>query len=445
MNNPFAKLFMREASTDAPQTEGKSSAQGGSFASQAVQVRTDEGALHVSPWYRAGEVLSKTMAQMALEYQKKNDYAHGNHYELDLRGDEAKHMNYLFNLRPNPTMSAEQWLTQMTLARLHEGNGVSYIERDRVTDEIRYIWMCTTASVSFTKSGLKYTVSYNSPYGPITKTNVDAEDVIHWRNTFSKDGGLTGISTLHYAEMALSTAATNDKQAKDIAAKGGKMKLLLQEDTSSASFGLKKLNKQQKDKQRDDLQNALNEGKDVLLMSGLMDSKIISQDAQQMQLLQNRQHDTRVVAQFTGVPLVLLMDYSNNTYKAPEQAMQAFLQHTIAPMAKSLEQELTEKIVGEKGYPTHVLKFNEESLMRLDPVGRANIAKTMLETGIKCVDELRNDFGLPVLPDGIGQRHLVSTNLQPLDDLRVAGKTLEPVNYTVPAPAATKGEEGDEQ
>lgn len=415
--NQFFNIFKREA-VPTPSDEGKSpTAQGGSFSSQAVVVKTAENALHVSPWYRAGEVLSKTMAQMVLEYQKKNDKAHGNHFEQDVRSSEAKHLNYIFQMQPNPTMTAEQWLTQMTLERMHEGNAVSWIERDKLTDEVKHIWMCTSAYLSFSKDGLIYTLTYNSPYGPVTKSGVPAEDVIHWRNTYSNDGGLTGISNLHFAEQALSTAATNNKQAKEIAAKGGKLKLLLTEDKSNSTFGLKKLNKDQQNKQRDNLQDALNEGKDVLLMSGLMDSKVISQDATQMQLLQNRQHDTQVVAQFTGVPLVLLMDYTNNTYKAPEQAMQAFLQHTIAPMARSLEQELTSKIIGEYGYPSHRFKFNDDALMRLDPMGRARLAEFDLKNGTKCVNELRAERDLPAIEGG--DNHFISTNLQMVEHPKV--------------------------
>lgn len=443
MDNFFTtmRFLKREASCD-PASEGKSphSAQGGSFAAQAVTVNNADVALRVSPWYRAADVLAKTMAQMVLEFQKKNNDKHGGNYDVDMSSKEAKHLNYLFQMRPNPTMTAAQWLTMMTLARMNEGNGVSFIERDRITDEIRYIWMCESASLYFTAKGIRYNVTYNDGRGIQMRTNVDPEDVIHWRNTFSKDGGLSGVSTFEYAKQALSIAATNDKQAKEVAAKGGKMKLLLQEDSSTSSYGLKKLSKDQRTKQRDDLQDALNEGKDVLLMSGLMDAKVISQDATQMQLLQNRQHDTKVVAQFTGVPLVLLMDYTNNTYKAPEQAMQAFLQHTIAPMAHDLSQEITVKIVGETGWPTHQFEFDEESLMRLDPIGRANLAKMLLETGIKCVDELRKDFGLPTLEGGIGKRHLVSTNLQPLDDLRVAGGKAEPSGE----PSGTVAKEGGE-
>jgi len=118
------------------------------------------------------------------------------------------------------------------------------------------------------------------------------------------------------------------------------------------------------------------------------------------------------------VPLVLLMDYTNNTYKAPEQAMQAFLQHTIAPMARDLEQEFNAKLVGPAAFPTLRYAFNEDSLMRLDPKGRIEIAKIQLETGIKCVNELRAEYDLPAI-GAEGDRHLVSTNLQPLDDLKV--------------------------
>lgn len=438
MDNFFAKMFQRrEVGDKAPCSaeEGKPAlAKGGSYSQQAVTVSTPDAALRVSPWYRAGEVLANTMSQLVMEYQKKNNAAHGGNYALDLSLRESKQLNYKLQMQPNPTMTAKQFLRQMTLNRFHQGNALAYIERDRVTDEILNIWLCTSGGYRFSDEGIKYLITYNTPRGTVTKESVDADDIIHWRNTFSNDGGLTGISTLHYAAQALGIAATNNRQAKEIAAKGGKYKILLSEkDQPGGMDVLNLLNKDQKKQQQDDLQDALAEGKDVLLMSGLMQAQVISQDSTQMQLLENRKWDVNEVARFSGVPLVLLMDYTNNTYKAPEQAMQAFKQFTISPMAGDFEQEATIKIVGVGGFPTHRIKFNEDSLMSLDPMGRAQLSKVLLECGIKCVDELRNDFGLPQLEGEIGKRHLVSTNLQPLDDLRVAGgaQELGPGNYTV--------------
>ena len=317
----------REAATPAACTteQTQRTAQSASFGAQAVQVNSPTAALQVSAWYRASEVLANTMSMLVMEYQKKNDRAHGGNYSIDndaRGGGQGHYLNYLLQVRPNPTMDATQFWKQMTLRRFYDGNAVAYIERDAM-DNIAALWVCTSASLIRDTEGMKYNITYNTPGGQ-RNLITDATEVIHWRNTFSNDCGLTGIGTLKYAAQTLSLAATNDKQARENAAKGGKQKLLLREDTSSVTAGLKKLNKEQKTKQRDDLQEAINNNQDVLLMSGLMDVNVISQDAAQMQLLEARKFDVPQVARFTGVPPSMLMDNTNNTYKASFIQMDTF-------------------------------------------------------------------------------------------------------------------------
>lgn len=437
MDNFFIKALQRREATPATAQESKPAlAKGGSFQGQVVQVNSPQAALTVPAWYRASDVLATTMSMMVMEFQKKNSKHGGNYEQYDGNIMGGGFLNYLLQVQPNPTMTAAQFWAQMTLARMHEGNAVAYIERDEMGD-IKALWLCSSASLNPTT--FKYQLSYNCLGGIRNLTEVDADDVLHWRNTFSNNHGLTGISTLKYAIKTLSTAATNDNQAKDIASKGGKHKILLSEkDQPGGMDVLNILNKDQKLQQQEDLQQALDEGKDVILMSGMMSAQVISQDAQAQQLLESRKFDITAVARYTGVPLVLLMDYSNNTYKAPEQAMQAFLQHTISPMANSLEMEINAKLLGPKLYGTFRFHFNDSSLMRLDPMGRANLAEKLLQTGVKCVNELRAEYDLPEVEGG--DRHLVSTNLQPLDDLRVAGGNAVPSGKA----SGTVEEEGGE-
>jgi len=414
MYNFFGLLQKREVTAATSADAGTKTSSSASYGSNAVQANTPSAALQVSAWYRASEVLANTMSQLQMEYQKKNDRSHGQNWSMDDEsrgGSEGSWINYLLQVKPNATMDATQFWKQLTLQRFFHGNGVIYVERD-LAQSIVALWLCSSASLVRNAEGLKYLISYNTPGGMRTLT-VDDIDVIHWRNTFSNDNGLTGIGTIRYAANALSTAATNDKQAKENSAKGGKQKLLLREDSNNLQAGLKKLNKDQKTKQRDELQEAINNNQDVLLMSGLMDATVISQDAAQMQLLDNRKYDTPQIARFTGVPPVLLMDYTNNTYKAPEQANQEFLMHTITPMAKSLETEFNAKLISPDLWRRQRYHFTDASLMRLDPLGRANLGKVELETGIKCVNELRAERDLPAIEHG--DRHFISTNLQPVD------------------------------
>ena len=86
-------------------------------------------------------------------------------------------------------------------------------------------------------------------------------------------------------------------------------------------------------------------------------------------------------------------------------------------MAREVEDEFNAKLLGQTGFPTHRYHFNEDSILRLDPQGRANVDKVLFEMGAKCVNELRAERDLPAINGG--DRHFISTNLQPLDSPKV--------------------------
>lgn len=417
-----APAIVREAPATPAKTtttEGKQD-RGGNFASNAVPIYGQHSALAVSAWYCGLAMKANTFGQLILEYQRQNKTNHGWNYQIhDAR--EGKRMNFLTQVRPNPLMNAKHFWTQAAIQREVYGNAVIYIERDNYGD-IAALWLCTSASLNI--ATMDYTITYNKPYLGPTSLVVPSENIIHWRNTYSNDGGLTGISTLTYARQALSLAATNDAQALETSAKGGKYKILIKEEADS-NFGLNVLNKDQREGARQSLQEQMDMGLDVVEVNSMMDPKIISQTAQEMALIENRKWDVPTIARFLNMPLVLLMDYTNNTYKAPEQAMLAFLQNTIAPMKSDVEMEFNSKLIGVEAFPTLRFHFNDKNLMSLDPKGRMEIAKMQLECGIKCVDELRAEFDLPALEKD-GDIHLVSTNLQRLDDIKVgSGGTIK--------------------
>lgn len=431
--NFINNIFKREAVAATPASDADVTAKGGNYGGREVQVNSSAAALSVAAFYRAVELRANTMSQLVMEYQKKNDASHGGNYEMDVRG-YGKRLNYLLQVQPNPTMTWAQLIKQAELQRIFQGNAVVFIERDEYA-EIKALWLCSSASLITNGKNYKYNVTYNAYGGSVTKTDVDATDVLHVRNTFSNDYGLTGIPTLRYASKALTLAATNDKLVTETAAKGMRQKLLVQEDKGNGTFGLGRAAKKELEKAANQLQDDLWE-KDVVLLSNVASATPISTNLQQAEINALRAFSVREVARFMGTPAIMLMDDSNSSYKSPEAATQEFLLRTISPLGNDWEMEMNAKILGFEGYPTHRFHFNEESLMRLDPLGRANIGKVLLETGVKCVNELRADYDLPSVEKG--DTHYVSTNLAELGSKKLS----EPAS---PAGATHKDTQGGEE
>jgi HK97 family phage portal protein len=154
-------------------------------------------------------------------------------------------------------------------------------------------------------------------------------------------------------------------------------------------------------------------------MNNIVDAKVISQTAQQMDLLASRGFSVAEVARITGVPKAMLMDDSGSSYNTPAAATQEFLLRTIQPKILEWENELNSKLLGAADFGKHRFHLCERLLHRLDPSGQAQIDKIRLETGVKCVNELRAQYDLPTIEGG--DIHYISTNLAEIGSEKLKG------------------------
>lgn len=401
----ITSLFRRREAVGETIAESNqtTSGKGGDFENNVVRVSNNESALSVAAFHRALELRANTMSQLVMEFQAKD--ANGGNYIKAMRG-YASRINYLLEIAPNPLMTWPQLMKQAEINKICQGNAYIYVKRN-MSKEIEGFYLCLTGTFNYIDN--TYTVTYNAVGGVVTLTNVLSNEVIHIRNTYSLDGGLTGVPTLRYASRTLSIAATNDQQTLDNSAKGGKLKLLVQEE-KTGSFGAGRAAKKELKKITDQLQDDIYK-RDVILMNNIASVTPISQNAQQQELLESRKFSVKEIARLMGVPPILLMDVSGSSYKSPEMATQEFLLRTISPAIRAWEAEMTAKLIGAELYGKTRYHLCEKSLMRLDPLGQANIDKLHLETGVANVDELRSQYDLPQLPNGAGKLHYISTNL----------------------------------
>lgn len=409
MNGFFSKFNLREAlGTPSAPAEAEPQKKGGSFSDNTVMITSSNAALNIAAFQRAIVLRANTMSQLLWKYQKMDNV--GGNYIDDNRGP-GRNINYLFQTRPNELMSAPVFWRQAMMNVDLQGNAVIYIDRDS-TGEVRALYNCQKASVN--SIDLQYTISWVGLGGLQTAT-VPHTDVIHFRGVLSRDNSLNGLSLITHGMNTLSLAATNDKLVQENAAKGGRIKLLVQEEKSQG-FGLGRASKKELEKITSQLNKDVY-AEDVVLMSNVANVTPISQNMQQQEIQLTRNFSVRETSRITGVPPILLMDDSNSSYKSPEAATQEFLLRTISPIQREWEAEVNSKLLGREGMPAHRFHLCEKPLLRLDPTGTANVAKIYLETGIKTVNELRADLDMPRVEGG--DKALVSTNLQEVSNMKV--------------------------
>lgn len=371
-----------------------------------VIVPRDKRSLLVPAWYRGVTLLMQTMGQMVTQMQKLD--GEGGNFTEDMRGI-GRRLNRLLQLRPNPIMTASQMQEQIVYRTIYFGNAYVYIERDPWGDPL-YLWLCTSGF--YNAENDTYTLVYNRDGLPKVVVEVPNADCIHFKNVIMDNMMYRGLPTLDFALKSLAIAATSDEQTLQDVAKGGKYKVLIQEEKSTAGGTRGRANQQEMRKMTRQFAEDW-QANDVVMLDNVAGAQIISQTSEQLQLLQNREFSVSDLARILGIPRIMMMEESGSSYKMPEHATQEFLLRTIQPRIREWEDELNAKLIREEDWGRRRIHVCELALRRLDARGQAEIDKILLECGVMSPNELRNRYDLPKI-DG-GDTHYVTAQVAVMD------------------------------
>ena len=431
--NIFRRTSQREAAPAAEQVKPT----GGSYGERIVPARNSQVALSVSAVYRATELRAKTMGQMPVQYQRKDDQ--GGNFIPWMYGI-GKRLNYLLQEEPNPVMSGPSLWEQVTINRMIKGNGFVFVERDAFGDPIAF-WLAECAGYDYAND--TYNLTYLAPDGPRNRVNVPSHDVLHFPNTFRYFNGFWGIPTLQYAAETLSIIKTQKAQALETAAKGGRMKLIIGEDNQQGSYtaiskGL--FNKKEMDSYANEIQNRLYAGNDVIALRGLDKVQNISMTGADMQMIEQLNLGLDDVARFWGVPRPLLMLDTNSHYNDYSNATMEFMSRTIGPDKTDMEKEIARKLLGERYYGQRRIHICEKPLLAMDPERQAKVDQLNLQTGAKTINEIRAEHDMPAVENG--DEPMASANLLTLKAL-LAKSAPEAGRPTTEPNQNNDGKEGD--
>ena len=451
MDNFFVNMFRkREAqqpigvpkTTDPNDASNQPKVEGGSFEERIAYARTPDTALLVAAVYRAVNLRADTMGVMPVQYREK-DFENGN-FVVKTKG-LGKRMNYLLQEEPNPLMTASDMWRLVEINRLFYGNAFIYIERDEF--ELPYrLWLVKEGGYNI-NTGTYSSIVYLTEYGYETRVNVPRRDVMHFANTFRYQNGMWGKPTLQYAVETLSLNRTIKQQALETAAKGGRVKGFIGEDTSKTvspiSAGL--FDKKEMDKYAEEIQAKIYRGNDIIAIRGLDKFIPISMTGSDMQAFEQLGATNDDVARFFGVPRPLLMLDTNSHYNDYQNATMEFHTRTILPQKIGNEKEIYRKLVRDpfKEFGVTQIHICEDPLMAMDPERRAKVVQLKMQSGLCTVNEARAEFDMPWVEDG--DVPMASANLMTLQALIAksdAATQLKPGKYTVGEPA--KEGEGEE-
>lgn len=363
---------------------------------------TDERSLQISTVFACVRLISTVTAGLPLDVFESKD---GNRVKVGLDNPLARLLRY----SPNQYMTAVEFREAMTMQLCYYGNAYALIERNAVGDVISLMpLMSVNMDVRLEGKRVVYRYRRDTEYADFKPS-----EIFHLKG-FGFNG-LVGLSPIAFAAKTAGVAVAMEDQQRDFYANGAKSPQLLM--TGGAM-----LTKEQKD-QLDENFKEISGGpvkKRLWILEGGFTTQAIGVSPQDAETMAARKFQVSELARFFGVPPHLVGDVEKSTSwgSGIEQQNLGFLQYTLSPYLDRWEAAIWRWLVKPGEISRYHAEHNLDGLLRGDSTARGLFMKTMVDTGLRTVNECRRLDNLPPLLGGdVATRQ--SQNI-PIDQL---GKT----------------------
>lgn len=297
---------------------------------------------------------------------------------------ENHSLNMILNLSPNSKHNHFNFFKLLIESVILKGNGYAYIERDGNLN-VKALHLINPDFVNpvITDDGIKYLVN------GMDKA-IDAINMIHLYQHL--DDTFRGISTIKYADMALSGAYNAEKHSDNFFKSGAGLMGVLK---SSAPM-TNEQKKQVAESWSTSIKNTLGGG--VAILPQGLDFQSISVSPEDSQLLDVRKYNVIEIARFFNISPVKLFDYSNVSYSTLEQTSMSYLQDTILPFTQLMEDEFNRKLFKPSEVGKYSIDFDYSVLVQTDKTSEAEYYNKLLTNGILSVNDVRAKLGYEPIP-----------------------------------------------
>jgi HK97 family phage portal protein len=242
------------------------------------------------------------------------------------------------------------------------------------------------------------------------KVSLPEGEILHIPGLPSDDG-LVGLSPIEYNKRALQLGATTQQFGLNFFEKGANSSgaFATQGELSDESY-----NRLKKDL-NENYAGMQNSGKPLLLEGGLKFERI-SIPNNDAQFLETRKYQKEEIASIFRVPMHMINSLENATFSNIEHQSLEFVQFTILPWVKRIEQAMNTQLLSQEERKKYVIKFNIDTLLRGDFKTRTEGYEKLLRSSVVTVNEVRALENMnPV--DGGDIRYIQSNNMTPVTDL----------------------------
>ena len=404
--NRITGFFSRSTSGATPAATGSPARQGGSVWDYASIIGAGADGMRVATVFRCVKFLAESVANLPVEYLRRRGDI--------LTPDASNPLHWLLNMEPCPDMTAFDFWRQAVVHVLTRGNcyivpvwGVS----PGSAPGVERLALCHPDRVSHDPLTGLYTVSDEE--AGVRDTFAEA-DIIHIKG-MSRDGR-RGLSVLTYARLTASIASEGDRETYDRFVNGGSVRGILTSNTNTRGFG--EYADAELNRTAASVDERFRAGERIVALPGdlhLQQTMLTSAD---MQFLESRRFTVREICRFFGVHPSFVFDDSSNNYKSAEMANVAFLSTTLNPLLRSIEQELTRKLLPRHLWGRRCFRFDRRGIYAADLDSKVRYQTQTIAAGIYSINDWRRMENQPPV-DG-GDRIFISANLRGIDELTAA-------------------------
>ena len=329
-------------------------------------------AMRLTTVFACNRVIAETLSSISLDV-----------YERVEAGKQKATDFSLYNIlkyRPNPNMTSVMWREMIVQDLNMRGNHYSQIIRNGL-GEITALYPLVSANMEVSLSSTSKLV-YLYATGD-KKVKLSTREILHVRGLPSENG-ITGLSPIEYNRRAIQLGDTTQQFGINFFEKGANGAGAFSTPSELSDPAYKRL-KEDLGKNYMGMQNS---GKPMLLEAGLKFERITIPN-NDSQFLETRKFQKEEIASIFRVPMHMINSLENATFSNIEHQSLEFVQFTMLPWIKKIEQAFMMLLLSEKEQMKYSIKFNVDTLLRGDYKTRTEGYKTMQLMGNLTINEVR--------------------------------------------------------
>lgn len=341
--------------------------------------------LQISTVWRCVSLISTLTASLPLDVFKTD--GNDNRVKVVLDNPLARLLRY----SPNQYMTAQEFRESMTMQLCFYGNAYALIERNGVGDVVSLIPLLS-ANMDVRLEGKRIVYRYQRDHEFATFSQ---REIFHLKG-FGFNG-LVGLSPIAHACKSAGVAVAMEDQQREFYANGAKSPKIL-------STGERVLSKEQREQLEENFKEIAGGPvkKRLWILEANFQAHDIGVSPQDAETMASRKFQVSELARFFGVPPHLVGDVEKTTSWGTgiEQQNLGFLQYTLQPYISRWENSIQRWLLKPDQVGMYHAEHNLDGLLRGDSASRAAFMKSMGESGLRTINEMRRLDNMPPLPGG---------------------------------------------